>query len=135
MLSVYFKFLKHFYGELMPTNHNSVCHINIDLIIIFTCFLIFYKKQNLFVRWTSLYMLLFSIFWLTCLNTSYIVLIFTTQVIPLWQTSLCRIPIENFICICCSNLIRISNYWLFLLLFSYCFTCILSFAGKAKVSY
>ena len=25
----------------------------------------------------------------------------------LWHTALCRIPIEDFICICCSNLIRI----------------------------
>ena len=33
MQSVYFKFLKHFYGELMRTNHNSVCLININLII------------------------------------------------------------------------------------------------------
>ena len=33
MQSVYFKFLKPFYGELMHTNHNSVCLINIDLII------------------------------------------------------------------------------------------------------
>ena len=27
------KFLKHIYGELIHTNHNSVCRINIDLII------------------------------------------------------------------------------------------------------
>ena len=33
MQSVYFKFLKHFYGELMHINHNYVCLINIDLII------------------------------------------------------------------------------------------------------
>ena len=33
MQSVYFKFLKHFYGELRNTDHNSVCLINIDLII------------------------------------------------------------------------------------------------------
>ena len=50
----------------MHTNHNSVCLINIDLIIIF---------DNIFVRWTSLYMLLFSF---TCPTISYIVLIFTT---------------------------------------------------------
>ena len=29
---------------------------------------------------------------------------------PVAYTTKCRIPIENFICICCSNLIRISNY-------------------------
>ena len=29
---------------------------------------------------------------------------------PVAYTTLCRIPIENFICICYSNLIRISNY-------------------------
>ena len=32
MQSVYFKFLKHIHGELIHTNHNSVCLINIDLI-------------------------------------------------------------------------------------------------------
>ena len=31
MQSVYFKFLKYFYGELMHTNHDSVCLININL--------------------------------------------------------------------------------------------------------
>ena len=45
------------------------------------------------------------------------------------------IPIENFMCICCSNLIRISNYWWFLLLYSCWFTCILSFAGNDKVCF
>ena len=33
MQTVYFKFLKHFYGELMHTNHNSVYFININIII------------------------------------------------------------------------------------------------------
>ena len=44
MQSVYFEFLKHFYGELMYTKHNSVCLINIDLIIYFF-FLISYKNK------------------------------------------------------------------------------------------
>ena len=43
----------------MHTNHNSVCLINIDLIIIFELFSHFLYKQNIFVRWTSLYMLLY----------------------------------------------------------------------------
>ena len=33
MQSDYFKFIKHFYGELIHTNHNSACFINIDLIV------------------------------------------------------------------------------------------------------
>ena len=35
-----------FYGELMHTNHNPVCLMNIDLIIIFDLFSHFLQKQN-----------------------------------------------------------------------------------------
>ena len=80
MQSVYFKFLNHFYGELMHTNHNSVCLNNIDLIIIFD-----FKMDFIVYAFILIYLpkyILHSVDIYDLGNS-------------LLHTTLCRIPIEN----------------------------------------
>ena len=94
----------------MHTNHNSVCLINIDLIIIFDLFFfISYKNKKNYICLMDFIVYAFILIYLP----KYIlhnVNIYDLANSPVAYTTLCRIPIEIFICICCSNLIRISNY-------------------------